>query len=330
MTDVLSLAELQRRLADPAAAEACSVVVEGAPACLIVDLRGADRVANAEWVQPACTVIGVGQVDGQSVPNVVDVLADSDAELEVLCAAVTANPIAASVLVQVLRHNATATVADGLLVESLAYSTLQHGAEFKRWLDHRPAPRTRVEPAEPVALDRTDDRLFITLNRPLQRNAFSAALRDALCAALELPLQDQRIREVVLAGAGAAFCAGGDLDEFGTARDAANAHATRMTRSAAALLYRLRDRVTCHLHGACIGAGIELPAFAARVRARQDAFFQLPEVAMGLVPGAGGTVSITRRIGRLRTAALALTGTRIDAQTALDWGLVDEIVDAFD
>ncbi len=79
------------------------------------------------------------------------------------------------------------------------------------------------------------------------------------------------------------------------------------------------------VHGACIGAGIELPAFARRVVAREDTWFQLPELAMGLVPGAGGTVSIPRRIGRQRTAWLALTSQRIDAETAWRWGLVDEL-----
>jgi enoyl-CoA hydratase/carnithine racemase len=59
--------------------------------------------------------------------------------------------------------------------------------------------------------------------------------------------------------------------------------------------------------------------------ARPDATFRLPEIAMGLVPGAGGTVSLPRRIGRERTAWLALSGQAIDAPTALDWGLVDTI-----
>jgi enoyl-CoA hydratase/carnithine racemase len=61
------------------------------------------------------------------------------------------------------------------------------------------------------------------------------------------------------------------------------------------------------------------------VTAAPDAYFQLPEVGMGLVPGAGGSVSLPRRIGRQRTARLALGGERIDAETALAWGLVDEI-----
>jgi enoyl-CoA hydratase/carnithine racemase len=90
-------------------------------------------------------------------------------------------------------------------------------------------------------------------------------------------------------------------------------------------VHRLRDRVRADLHGACIGAGIELPAFAGRLSARPDTLIRLPEIVMGLIPGAGGTVSITRRVGRWRTAYLALSGLPIDAPTALDWGLVDEI-----
>jgi enoyl-CoA hydratase/carnithine racemase len=69
-----------------------------------------------------------------------------------------------------------------------------------------------------------------------------------------------------------------------------------------------------------------VPSFASRVEATQDAWFRLPEIGMGLVPGAGGTVSITRRIGRWRTAYLALSGARLDADTALKWGLVDAII----
>jgi len=123
-------------------------------------------------------------------------------------------------------------------------------------------------------------------------------------------------------------CTGhGDLDEFGEATDAGLAHVSRVARSAGSLMASLHDRIEVHVHGACIGAGIELPAFAHQVRARRDAFFELPEVSMGLIPGAGGTASILPRIGRHRMAAWALTGARIDAETAMSWGLVDEIVD---
>ena len=79
------------------------------------------------------------------------------------------------------------------------------------------------------------------------------------------------------------------------------------------------------LHGACIGAGIELAAFAGRVEARDGTVIRLPELAMGLVPGAGGTVSLPRRIGRWRTTYLVLSGVPLDPSTALAWGLVDAL-----
>ena len=85
------------------------------------------------------------------------------------------------------------------------------------------------------------------------------------------------------------------------------------------------ERVEFRLHGACIGAGVELPAFAHMVTAAKAAFFQLPEIKFGLIPGAGGCVSITRRIGRQRTAFLGLSARRILASTALRWGLVDAL-----
>jgi enoyl-CoA hydratase/carnithine racemase len=142
---------------------------------------------------------------------------------------------------------------------------------------------------------------------------------------LQLAVCDASIREVVIDGAGSSFCSGGDLGEFGTLPDPTTAHGIRSTRNAARLLAACADRVRVFVHGACVGAGVELPAFAGRVVAAEDAFFELPELGMGLVPGAGGTVSIPRRIGRQRTAYLALSGMRLDAATALRWGLIDEL-----
>lgn len=98
-----------------------------------------------------------------------------------------------------------------------------------------------------------------------------------------------------------------------------------MERSIARLLAAVAGRVEVRLHGACIGSGIELGAFAGRVSAAPDVSIGLPELGMGLIPGAGGTVSITRRIGRHRTCWLALSGARLDADTARSWGLVDAV-----
>ncbi|CRK51379.1 Enoyl-CoA hydratase/isomerase family protein (fragment) [Rhodococcus sp. RD6.2] len=79
------------------------------------------------------------------------------------------------------------------------------------------------------------------------------------------------------------------------------------------------------MHGSCVGAGIEVPAFASRIVAAQGTVFRLPEVSMGLIPGAGGCVSIPRRIGRHRAYWLCVTGAALDTETALAWSLIDEI-----
>jgi enoyl-CoA hydratase/carnithine racemase len=97
-------------------------------------------------------------------------------------------------------------------------------------------------------------------------------------------------------------------------------------RSCAALLDRLGARASAQLHGACVGSGLEVPAAAALRTATADAWFQLPELRMGLIPGAGGTASVERAIGRHRTAWMLLSAKRIDARQALAWGLVHEIV----
>ena len=311
--------ELYASLSSPASAEALSPLA-GRPYVLV---EGGETPTGSPRCAPSCPVIAVGPSDA----DVVDVQVDSLAEAAPVVDAIERNPIASMTLVRLLRHNAGTDVPDRLFAESLTYSTLQHGAEFQAWLAGRQRRPRPTEPDTPlVLLSRSGDALRVTLNRPHKRNAYSAELRDALCEALQLAADDPEAR-VVLSGAGACFSAGGDLDEFGEATDAGRAHASRMTRSAALLMHALRDRVEARLHGACIGAGIELPAFAGTVKARPDAFFVLPEVSMGLVPGAGGTASILTRVGRRRLCWMALTGARVDAETALSWGLVDEIVE---
>ncbi|GAB2869522.1 enoyl-CoA hydratase/isomerase family protein [Nocardioides pacificus] len=237
-------------------------------------------------------------------------------------ATVAAAPLASATLVDLLGITARLDVPRGLVAESLAYSLLLGGPEFAAWRAR--TPRRDVPPAdEPVIVARAGDVLQVTLHRPERHNAFGRAVRDGLLEALAIAELDASVTEVRLSGAGPSYCSGGDLDEFGTAPGIVEAHRIRLERSAGHAVHRLRDRVRPVLHGACIGAGIEVPAFARRVVAREGAFFCLPEVALGLVPGAGGTVSITHRIGPQRTAWLALTGARLDLDTALAWGLVD-------
>ncbi len=255
---------------------------------------------------------------------------DIDESLALLRAAVSRAPRAAVACGQLLRQTERLDTDTGLAAEAAVYSTLLGGPEFARWLSVRgdiAAPdESAAAPSPLVLLDRADGRLSITLNNPRRRNALSFAMREELLGALRLAELDRTIAEVWISGAGPAFCSGGDLAQFGTATDLTAAYLVRLARAPWRIVDRLADRisVTVFAHGACIGAGAELAAFAGRVVAAPDTFFALPEVGMGLVPGAGGTVSVPRRIGRWRAAWLMLTGQRLDAVTALGWGLVDE------
>jgi enoyl-CoA hydratase/carnithine racemase len=250
---------------------------------------------------------------------------DLDAEISAICGAIGRNPRAALALTGLLRITERLPVVQGLLAESAVYSMLLAGPEFARWRARRPVRPLPLYERSPVGLRREGNVLHVTLDRPQRRNAFDRQMRDGLVDALDLVLVDPSIARVQLTGAGPAFCSGGDLDEFGTATDVTVAHLIRLERSVAARIARCRDRVSVHLHGACVGAGVELPAFAGAVSAEPDTMMSLPELRMGLVPGAGGTVGITRRIGRWRTAYLALRGEPLDAATACDWGLVDQV-----
>jgi hypothetical protein len=254
-----------------------------------------------------------------------DVVATSD-DLGAVVSTIDAHPQAATSLAVLLRASGTRSVADGLHAESAVYGVLQAGSEFDAWRAGRPV-RQRTRPAGPVVgVSRVGRMLHIELRRPEVRNALDAQLRDELADALVLAATDRSL-SVELRGSGPAFCAGGDLDEFGSRADPASAHLIRLSRNLGWLIHRLRDRITVHVHGACVGSGVELPAFAGTVIASPDATFALPEVDLGLIPGAGGTVSIPARIGRQRTALLAFLGRPVTAATAAEWGLVDRIDD---
>ena len=272
-----------------------------------------------------CTLVdGAGNVD---LPPTCIAVDDVDAGIASLRGQVEEHPIAATTLCQLLRLTVHLPTAEALVAESLAYSTLLAGPEFAAWLARRPPREPSVDDEPPVVIERDRAGLDIRLNRPARHNAYSAQMRDALIEALEIAVYDDSVQSVVLRGNGSSFCSGGDLDEFGTTPDAATAHLIRMQRSVASLLARLSGRLEVRVHGACIGAGTEFAAFGGTVVAADDAYFQLPELAMGLVPGAGGTASVCARVGRWRTAYLALTGNRIDVDTALAWRLVDKRAD---
>lgn len=251
---------------------------------------------------------------------------DDGGRLDRLLRAVTDRPQASLALVRLLRVARRSDPYTGLWAESVTYGLLQAGTEFAAWrvAQHALSPVTD-EPRSGVQVTRDGGAVDIVLDRPGRHNALDVSMRDALVDALRAAAADPTVDAVSLRGAGPSFCSGGDLREFGTFPDPVAAHVIRSTRLPARAVLDVCRKLTVHTHGACVGAGVELAAFAATVVAEPSSTFRLPEVGMGLVPGSGGTWSVTRRIGSQRAAWLGLTGAEIDAATALEWGLVDRV-----
>ncbi len=296
-------------------------LVKSTPAVMVASVPADRDPADAQKLAEICDSFDIVLAGGDlEVPMAVPA-----GEIDQIAAAAAASPAAAVALVQLLRLSEGRSTADGLVAESLAYSTLQSGPQFQGWLASQPSRLVPDNPEPAVRAERAGSTLRLTLNRPERHNAFSAEMRDGLVEQLRAAWADPGLDGIVLDGAGPTFCSGGDLAEFGTTPDPGTAHRVRSVRSAAFWIDRLAAKTRVMVHGTCVGAGVELPAYAHDVAAHPDTTFRLPEVAMGLVPGAGGTVSIARRIGRQRLCYFALTNTEIDTTTALNWGLIDRI-----
>ena len=233
----------------------------------------------------------------------------------------------ALVLAHLLRQKAYQNVSQGLVLESLSYGMLQSGSQFKAWLNQR-GDTARVLDEKPVVLaSRSGESLEIYLNRPERSNAYSSDMRDQLFDFLQIARFDEAVTKVKLHGLGKSFCSGGDLAEFGSVDFPPDGHIIRMHRSPALSSHSIADKLEVYLHGVCAGAGIEIPAFASRVFGNESVEIFLPEISMGLIPGAGGTVSLPRRIGPQKTAYLAMSGKTLSLSDALAWGLIDEAVE---
>ena len=302
---------------------------------LLLDLRDSCAAVPdglALWLPTLpCPVIGIGPEHGSEhgLGAACDAYVATADDAALLIDNIGRFPLASTVLVQVLRSVEALPLHAALAVESLAYGCLQQGAEFRAWLAARaPAPAPAVEAGAAVEITRDEACVTLELNRPLQRNAMSVEMRDALVEALQWIRADDSVQHVRLRARGRCFSTGGELAEFGTAPDSATAHRVRSLALPGRELALCGGRVEVEVHGACIGSGIEFPAFAADIAAHPNSFFQLPELRYGLIPGAGGCVSISRRIGRQRCAWMVLSGRRIPASRALQWGLVDRLIGA--
>jgi len=301
---------------------ACEAPWDGPIAFVDLD---ASAMAPDALALPPCPVVGFGD-PAHPLAGRLDAMVEAPVSADAVIAQVLVAPRAAAVFVQLLRILPSLSPDEGLTAESMAYALLQGSQEHAAWIAARRGEAGSRTPGC-VATTREGDRLIVTMDHPESGNTIDRAMRDGLYEAFSLAAIDPEIARVSLRASGRTFSLGAELGEFGTTLDPATAHAIRCRTLPARAALGCADRLDVHVQGACVGAGLELAAYGRRVTGAPDAWFQLPELAMGILPGAGGCVSLSRRIGRQRTALLVLSGKRLSARHALAWGLVDAIVD---
>lgn len=171
----------------------------------------------------------------------------------------------------------------------------------------------------------------ITLNRPAKGNALTLPMLDTLGQLATAIATDRAIRAVLLRANGRFFCTGGDITAWGAMRPHEMArdwilHGIDVLQR----IIALPQPVVAVISGHAIGGGLEL-AMAADLRvAVRSAKFSVPEVGLGMIPGWNGTRRLAELIGPARARHMALLGSPISAEQALDWGLVTALADDAD
>ena len=169
----------------------------------------------------------------------------------------------------------------------------------------------------------------VVLNRPQVLNAYNVQMRDELFVTLEAVRDDPDVRVAVISGAGErAFCAGADLTEFGSAPSQVIARQVRWERDIWGLFLSIGKPLVAAMRGYVIGSGVEIACLCDIRIAAGDAQFAMPEVALGMIPAAGGTQTLRRVVGASRAMEMALANRRIGAEEALQIGLVHTVVSA--
>lgn len=179
-----------------------------------------------------------------------------------------------------------------------------------------------------LEIERRGAAAWLWLNRPEVRNALNDELRDALVAAFDKLEKDKSARVLVLAGRGAAFCAGGDLGRMEAAAKFSKPKAKRDAGRFAKLLYRIHTYpkpVVARVHAAAFAGGMGLVAAADIVIASEEGEFCLPETRIGLVP-AMISPYLVRAMGEQQARRYMLTGERLSARDAARFGFVHECV----
>jgi methylglutaconyl-CoA hydratase len=169
---------------------------------------------------------------------------------------------------------------------------------------------------------------LVRLNRPEARNALSTALVERMLDLLSSLAEDHDLRVLILTGAGdRAFCAGADLHERRSFNAEQRSAHTDLINSLADAIATFPVPVIGAIRGYALAGGMEL-ALACDLRvAASDAAFGLPEVKIGIFPGAGGLVRLPRLIGSGNARELIYTGRQVPANEAFEFGLVDHLVE---
>jgi enoyl-CoA hydratase len=169
--------------------------------------------------------------------------------------------------------------------------------------------------------------LHLSLNRPDALNALNASLLEQFEQALIQAKHDKAIRAILITGEGKTFCAGADIKELQVLDGVTGLAFARRGQSIFRMLEQLGKPSLAAIHGYALGGGCEL-AMAATMRiAANNAKFAQPEVKLGVIPGFGGTQRLARLIGKGRALDICLSARTIDANEALNFGLVSELVE---
>jgi len=198
----------------------------------------------------------------------------------------------------------------------------------------REAREEDMSGSETVLSTVADGVLTLTLNRPDKLNSFNDEMHLALRAGLQQAHADERVRAVLLTGAGRGFCAGqdlGDRDPRKMSEPPDLGHTLETFYHPNAKLIRsLEKPVICAVNGVAAGAGANLALLCDIVLAARSARFIQAFAKVGLVPDAGGAWSLSRILGEPRAKALAMTAEPLSAEKAADWGLIWKAIEDAD
>ncbi|MGH3258173.1 MAG: enoyl-CoA hydratase/isomerase family protein [Streptosporangiaceae bacterium] len=167
----------------------------------------------------------------------------------------------------------------------------------------------------------------LELNRPERLNAWNKQFALDLLAAIRAVTDDPEVRAVQITGVGRAFSSGADLKEASAPRGEMDVY-QRLTERYHPIITGLRlmpKPVIAAVNGPAAGIGLSLALACDLIVAAESAFFQLAFVNIGLVPDGGSSLLVPSRIGFTRATQLAMLGERLDARTAKDWGLINEV-----